>query len=161
MLRLSLTPIAFLSPNGKYIHNILTQADMSDCKPISTPISNDAPLTLKGGTHNPSPSDYRTLVGALHYLSLTRSDISFTVKRLSQFMHAPTSLHWTSLKWLLRYLHGTIYHGIILRCMSPLTLRTFTDVDWAGDKDNYKSTTGYIVYLGSNPISWSFKRQST
>lgn len=134
---------------------------MSDCKPISTPMTTSEPLTLKGGTPHPSPTDYRTFVGALQYLSLTRPDISFTVNKLSQFMHAPTSLHWIALKRLLRYLHGSLHHGILIRRHSPLTLHAFTDADWAGDKDNYRSTTGYIVYLGSNPISWSSKRQST
>lgn len=108
-----------------------------------------------------SPTKYRALVGALQYLFITRPDISFAVNRLSQFMHTPTSLHWTTLKRLLRYLHGTLYHGILLRKNSPLKLHAFTDADWAGDKDIYRSTSGYIVYLGSNPISWSSKRQST
>lgn len=134
---------------------------MSDCKPISTPITTSTPLTLTGGTMHPTPTEYCTLVGALQYLSLTRPDVAFTVNRLSQFMHAPTSLHWQALKRLLRYLHGTIHHGIIIRRDSPLTLHAFTDAGWAGDKDNYRSTTGYIVYLGCNPISWSSKRQST
>ncbi|CAH1451689.1 unnamed protein product [Lactuca virosa] len=145
----------------KYILDIITRAHTSDCKPISTPITTSEPLTLSSGTLYPSPTEYRALVGALQYLSLTRPDISFTVNRLSQFMHAPTSLHWTALKRLLRHLHGTLYHGIILQPMSPLTLHAFTDADWAGDKDNYRSTTGYIVYLGCNPISWSSKRQPT
>lgn len=76
-------------------------------------------------------------------------------------MHAPTSLQWKALKRLLRYLHGTLYHGIILQSRSPITLHAFTDADWAGDKDNYRSTTGYIVYIGCNLISWSLKRQNT
>ena len=37
----------------------------------------------------------------------------------------------------------------------------FTDADWAGDKDNFCSATGYIVYLGHNPIAWSSKHQKT
>ncbi|KAJ9556373.1 hypothetical protein OSB04_010987 [Centaurea solstitialis] len=120
-------PSGILLSQRKYILDILTRAKMSDCKPVSTSMTNTEPL----------------------------------LNRLSQFMHAPTSLHWIALKRLLRYLHGTLYHGIILRKNSSLTLHGFTDADWAGDKDNYRSTSGYIVYLGSNPISWSSKRQST
>lgn len=134
---------------------------MRDCKPTPTPIITSTPLTLRGGTPHSSPKDYRTLVGALQYLSLTRPDISLTVNRLSQFMHAPASLHWTALKHLLWYLHGTLHHGIFFNCRSPTTLHAFTDADWAGDKDNYQSTTSYIVYIGSNLNSWSSKRQST
>ncbi|KAK9072095.1 hypothetical protein SSX86_008527 [Deinandra increscens subsp. villosa] len=145
----------------KYITDIIQKANMSDCKSISTPITCSDPLTTKGGTPYSSPTQYRALVGALQYLSLTRPDVAFTVNRLSQFMHAPTSLHWQALKRLLRYLQGTSTHGILIRKHSPLHLHAFTDADWAGDKDNYRSTTGYIVYLGSNPISWSSKRQTT
>lgn len=78
-------------------------------------VTSSEPLTLTGGTPHSSLTEYRALVGALQYLSLTRPDISFTVNRLSQFMHAPTSLHWKALKRLLRYLHGTLHHGILLK----------------------------------------------
>ncbi|KAK9048876.1 hypothetical protein SSX86_032155 [Deinandra increscens subsp. villosa] len=154
-------PLGLLLSQTKYIQDIINRAKMSNCKASSTPIICSEPLTLQGGTPHSSPTDYRTLVGALQYLSLTRPDIAFTVNRLSQFMHAPSSIHWQALKRLLRYLQGTSHHGFLIRKESPLYLHAFTDADWAGDKDNYRSTTGYIVYLGSNPISWSSKRQST
>ena len=76
-------------------------------------------------------------------------------------MHAHIVQHWGALKRLMRFLLGTSHDGLLLRHDSPLNLHAFTDVDWAGDKDLYRSTTGYIVYLGSNPISWISKRQST
>ena len=43
----------------------------------------------------------------------------------------------------------------------PLTLSAFTDVDWAGDLEDRRSTSGLLVYLGSNPITWSAKKQLT
>lgn len=76
-------------------------------------------------------------------------------------MHCPTDLHWDALKRLLRYLYGSIHHGLLLRRNSPLHLHAFIDADWAGDQQTYRSTTGYIVYLGSNPVAWSSKRQPT
>ena len=101
------------------------------------------------------------IVRALQYLSLTRPDVAFRVSKLSQFMHAPTFQHWSALKRLLRYLQGTNSKGLLLQKGSALNLHAFTDADWAGDKNTYRSTTGYIVFLGSNPIAWSSKRQST
>jgi hypothetical protein len=56
---------------------------------------------------------------------------------------------------------GTIDYGLILRNNSPLSLHAFSDADWARDKDDYISTSAYIVYLGSNPISWSSRKQRT
>lgn len=68
-------------------------------------------------------------------------------------MHSPTTTHVQALKHLLRYLKGTFHYGLLLRRDSPLQLHAFTDADWAGDKDTFHSTTGYIVNLGCNPIA--------
>ena len=68
-------------------------------------------------------------------------------------MHQPTSDHWSAIKLLLRYLYGTIDHGIMLHHHSNLALHAFSDVDWAGNIDDFTSTSAYLVYLGRNPIS--------
>jgi hypothetical protein len=61
----------------------------------------------------------------------------------------------------LRYLYGTLDEGIIIHCNSSISLYAFSNADWAGDKDDYSSTSAYIVYLGCNPISWNSKKQKT
>lgn len=61
-------------------------------------MSHTTPLLLKDGSAPIDPTPYRKLVGGLQYLSLTRPDVSFTVNRLSQYMHLPIELHWTTLK---------------------------------------------------------------
>lgn len=148
----------FLSQK-KYIEDIFCLENMSDAKPVSTPMVVHPPLNLTDGTPLAVPTDYRALVGSLQYLSLTRLDVAYAVNRLSQFMHKPTDLHWAALKRLLRYLKGTSNYGITIHRDSPLRLHAYSDADWAGDRDTYISTTGYIVYLGHNPLSWSSKKQ--
>ena len=91
----------------------------------------------------------------------TRPDLSYTVNRLSQFMHAPTTDHWNAVKQTLRYLAGTADNGILLRSGNTRTLHAFSDADWAGDDDDYVSTNGYVVYIGNHPVSWSSKKQKT
>ncbi|KAL0733864.1 hypothetical protein Bca4012_010074 [Brassica carinata] len=98
-------------------------------------------------------------MGSLQYLAFTRPDIAFPVNRLSQFMQSPTDLHWQAVNIILRYLAGTASYGILLRVDTPLKLHAYSDADWAGDADDYCSTNAYVVYLGSNPISWSSKKQ--
>ncbi|GKC86818.1 gag/pol polyprotein [Tanacetum coccineum] len=80
-------------------------------------------------------------------------------------------------KRILRYLHGTVEHGMLIRRSSGSTLQAFTDVlwkgnpdtsleafsdaDWAGDSDDRRSTGGFAIYLGSNLISWTARKQRT
>ena len=75
-------------------------------------------------------------------------------------MQFPTTTHLEPAKRVLRYVRGTFSHGIYFS-RGPLTLTAFTDADWVGDPFDRKSTTGFMVFLGSNPISWSSKKQST
>jgi hypothetical protein len=78
---------------------------MSSCKPVSTPISTSEKLSAFVGT-SMGPNDatnYRSVVGALQYLTLTRPDISFAVNKVCQFLHAPTEVHWSAVKRILRY----------------------------------------------------------
>lgn len=132
---------------------------MHDSKPVSTPLALNPPLTYSTSSPICNHKDYRAILGSLQYLSFTRPDVAYAVNKLSQYVHCPSNDHWLALKRLLRYLNGTSHYGLQLHRQSPLRLHAFTDADWAGDKDNYISTTGYLVYLGRNPVSWSSKKQ--
>ena len=86
-------------------------------------------LTLTSGTTLTDPSKYRTIVGSLHYLSLTHPDIAYAMNKLSQFMHQPISDHWAAIKRRLHYLYGTLDHGIVLYRHTPFNLHMFFDAD--------------------------------
>lgn len=90
-------------------------------------------------THSPndgSPKDdptlYLNLVGSLQYYAFTKPDVSFVVKKLSQYMHAPTQQHWKALKRVLHYLKSTILYEQYLKRGSSLDLSTFFYSDWGG-----------------------------
>ncbi|OMO97681.1 Reverse transcriptase, RNA-dependent DNA polymerase [Corchorus capsularis] len=95
----------------------------------------------------------------VEYLSLTRPDVAYAVNKMSQYLHSPTKLHWTTLKRVLRYLKG--HHGLFLRKNSPLNITAFSDADLADNLDDRTSTTVYILYLGNNPVSWKSVKQKT
>lgn len=134
---------------------------MGDAKPVSTPMLTNEHLTLLSGTSLTDGTMYRTIVGALQYLQFTRPDIAYAVNKLSQFMHRPTDIHWQAVKRLLRFLSGTRDRGIFFRANNKSHLHAFSDADWAGNKDDYTSTTANIIYLGSNPVSWTSRKQKT
>ncbi|KAJ0961525.1 hypothetical protein J5N97_001698 [Dioscorea zingiberensis] len=134
---------------------------MTDAKPVLTPIPTSPPM-LKSGSALPDPTESTvTIVGSLQYLLITRPDLAFAVTKLSQYMHTPTVDHWNVVKRLLRYLCGTVNEGLQIHRQSPLTLHAYSDADWAGDKDDFSSTSAYVIFLGRNPVSWSSKKQKT
>ncbi|KAJ9562385.1 LOW QUALITY PROTEIN: hypothetical protein OSB04_007545 [Centaurea solstitialis] len=145
----------------RHIHDMLAQFNMAGAKEVVTPLSSTDVLHSNDGTQSVDPTPYRKIVGSLQYLAFTRPDISFAVNRLSQFMHAPSQKHWQALKRVLRYLKGTIHFGLFLKRNSPLHLTAFSDSDWGGISDGGRSTTAYLLYLGSNIISWRSNRQKS
>ncbi|XP_030503823.1 uncharacterized mitochondrial protein AtMg00810-like [Cannabis sativa] len=102
-------------------------------------------ITATTGTPMQNPTQYRSIIGALQYLTMTRPDISFAVNRLSQYMQQPSSEHWAACKRILRYLSD---------------IQGFTDADWAGCHDDRKWTSGYCIFLGVNLINWCSKKQT-
>jgi hypothetical protein len=103
---------------------------------------------------------FRSLAGALQYLTFTRPDITYTVRQISLHMHDPREPHLAAMKHTLRYLQGTLDYGLLLRRSASSELTVYTDVNWAGCPDTRRSTSGYAVFLGTNLISWSSKRQN-
>ena len=75
-------------------------------------------------------------------------------------MAAPRSLHYAAVLRILRYLKGTLFHGLHFSSQLSLTLQVYSDADWAGDPTDRRSTTGYCFLLGDSLISWRSKKQS-
>ena len=86
------------------------------------------------------------------FQTFTRPDLSFTVQQVCQFMSIPTDTHLIAAKRILRYLNGTLQFGIFIQ-PGPIALSTFSDSNWARDPFDRRSTTGYMVCLGYNPIT--------
>jgi len=82
------------------------------------------------------PSMFRSVVGALHYILITRPELSYAVNKVCQFMHSPQDHHWKAVKCILRYLAGTHTHGLLLQQSPSPTRRAFSDVDWGSDIDD-------------------------
>lgn len=144
-----------------YAEDILKRTGMSSCNPVATPVDTKSKLGTSSGPPYDDSTHYRSLAGALHYLTFTRPDISYAVQQVCLHMHDPKIDHMNALKRILRYIRGTIEYGLHLYPSSSNKLVSFTDADWGGCPDTRRSTSGYCVYFGDNLISWSSKRQPT
>ena len=104
---------------------------------------------------------YRSLVGSLQYLTITRPDITHAVNSVSQFMHAPRESHFQAVKRILIYVKGTLHFGLNISSSSHLNISAFSDADWVGCLETSRSTSGNAIFMGDNLISWTSKKQTT
>ena len=131
---------------------ILDRAGMTDCKPCTTPVDVNPKLSADGPPVS-DPTYFRSLAGALQYLTFTRPDISYAVQQVCLHMHDPREPHLAALKRILRYVRGTLHMGLLVRPSTALDLVVYSDADWAGCPDTRKSISGYTVFLGDNLVS--------
>jgi hypothetical protein len=137
---------------SKYIIDVLHKAKMVGAKPYKSPCVVGSKLSASDGPILPNISEYRQLVGALQYCTLTRPEIAYSVNQLCQHLHSPTSAHWTTLKRVLPYLKGSVDHGLFYS-RGSLSLQAYCDSDWVCDPDDRCSTTGFGVFLGPCLVS--------
>nr|GFB83173.1 retrovirus-related Pol polyprotein from transposon TNT 1-94 [Tanacetum cinerariifolium] len=153
------SPRSIFINQAKYAQEILKKHGMTSCDSVVTPMATkhlDADLS---GT----PVDqtkYRSMVGALMYLTASRPDIMHATCYCARYQAQPTEKHLTAVKRIFRYLKDTIHMGLWYPKFTGFELTAFSDSDHAGCLDSRKSTSGGIQFLGGDKlIGWSSKKQ--
>ena len=108
--------------------DILDRAGMADCKTCSTPVDTNPKLAADGPSVQDA-SDFRSLAGALQYLTFTSPDITYAVQQVCLHMHDPREPQLAALKRILRYVKGTLHLGFLLRPSSQSELTVYSDAD--------------------------------
>ncbi|KAK6152050.1 hypothetical protein DH2020_014685 [Rehmannia glutinosa] len=144
----------FVSQEG-YAKEILKKFEMENCKSVSTPVECGVKMYFHEDGEKINSTYFKSLVGSLRYLTCTRPDILFGVGLVSRHMKAPTTSHLKVSKRILRYIKGTVDHGIFYTSSHNFKLVGYCYSDWAGDVDSRKSTTGFIFFMGSSAFTWN------
>lgn len=144
------------------ISSMLTKFGFDNCKSVSTPTDVSCPLDKTNDNDELFDNEtYQSAVGTLLYLSIrTRPDINFAVSNVAKFSSCPSSKHWVAVKRIFRYLKGTDSFGLFYSRHHNNEFVGYSDSDWAGDKTDRKSTSGYCFKIGDSLISWRSNKQT-
>lgn len=153
------TQNGFFLSQAQYAEDLLQRAGMQNCKAINTPIDTNEKLSGDNGAKVDNPTEYRSMFGALQYLTITRPDIAHAVQQCCLHMHDPRTSHLALIKHILRHVCGTTYHGLHHSGSPSMAITAYSD--WAGCPDTCRSTTGFCIFLGDSMVSWSSKCQAT
>jgi hypothetical protein len=145
----------------KYASDLLKRTGIVISKPVGTPLATEEKLASYIGTplDREDSSQYRSIVGALLYLTPRQLDIAFVVNKVYQFLDAPTGVHWEVVKRILWYLKGCTRLALTIVKNNSLLVSAFSDAEWAGCLDDRRSIGGYDIFLGTNLVSWSVGKQ--
>jgi transposase InsO family protein len=160
-----------------YLEKVLERFGMKDVKPVAAPMHTKEykKKMVRRELSGEEPCDktlYQSKLGSVMYLmTSTRPDICFTVGVLSRFSSDPGVSHMRAMDRLLRYLAGTKHLRLRLggpdssmgkRGPGGADLAAYADADYASSRDDYRSTSGYVMmYGGSGAIDWRSKKQKS
>ncbi|XP_015170235.1 uncharacterized mitochondrial protein AtMg00810-like [Solanum tuberosum] len=163
-----LSDAGILIHQRKYALELISDMGLAGGKPVSTPMKLNQKLTTVEFDDNippthpdemlKDPASYQRLIGRLLYLTTTRSNISFAVQCLSQFMHSPKASHMKATLRLVRYLKSAPGLGILMSFVGGTELKVFCDADWGACINSRRSVTWYLIQYGGSLISWKSKK---
>ncbi|KAL5715795.1 hypothetical protein ACHQM5_017567 [Ranunculus cassubicifolius] len=152
----------------QYLEKVIVRYGMENAQPVSTPLAAHFKLsglmspTTDAEKEYMSQVPYASAVGSLMYAMVcTRPDIAHALSCVSRYMSNPGKQHWEAVKWVLRYLRGTLDVGLVFERSRKLQVSGYVDSDYAGDLDRRQSTSGYCFTLSGGPVCWRSMLQFT
>nr|GEY62990.1 uncharacterized mitochondrial protein AtMg00810-like [Tanacetum cinerariifolium] len=158
-LQVNQSPCGIFINQSKYVLEILKKYEMESSDPVVTPMEIKDKLDLDHNGTLVDATKYRSMIGALMYITSSRPDIVHATCLCARYQAKPTKKHLKEVKRIFRYLRGTVNTGIWYTKDSGFELTGFSDADYARCKDSFKSTSGGAQFLGEKLVSWSSKKQ--
>nr|GEV09530.1 retrovirus-related Pol polyprotein from transposon TNT 1-94 [Tanacetum cinerariifolium] len=144
---------------SNYVLEILKKYGMETCYPATTPIEIKDKLDLDQNETLVDATKYHSMIGALMYLTSSRPDIVHATCLCARYQAKPTEKHLKEVKRIFCYLWGTVNMGLWYTEDSGFKLTRFSDADYAGCKDTFKSTSDGAQFLREKLVSWLSKKQ--
>nr|GEY87034.1 hypothetical protein [Tanacetum cinerariifolium] len=141
-LQVNQSPSAIFIIQSKYVHKILKKYGLNTCDIVGTPMDIKDKLDLDQIGTPVDATKYRSMIGALMYLTSSRPYIVHTACVCARYQAHPTKKHLKRVKRIFHYLQGTINMGLWYTKDSGFELTGFSDADYAGCKDTFKNTSG-------------------
>ncbi|KAJ0566009.1 putative RNA-directed DNA polymerase [Helianthus annuus] len=177
-VEISQTEEAIEVSQEKYAKEVVKRFGMEEANPVHVPMVPGAVLTKLGSGEEVDETLYKSLVGSLMYLTVSRPDIMYVVSLISRFMAKPREDHFLAAKRVLRYIRGTYKFGLryvkgkkddlVVFADSSYArdfkgkmddLVVFTDSNYARDGEDRRSTSGYVCLLSGAAVCWCSRKQ--
>lgn len=164
-IQIEMTRDSIVLSQAAYIDKILARFQMSDSHATTLPI--DPNTRLQKGQDTVDVKEhrlYQSIIGSCMYLvTCTRPDLAYPVSYLSQFLAAPSMVHLTAAKRLLRYIKGTKDLKLVFpfSTTSDITLEGYSDSDYGNCLDTRQSISGNLFRLNNSTICWRSKKQKS
>ena len=137
---------------------MLKKFKMEDSKPVGTPMVTGCKLSNNDEYMEVYHTVFISMIGSLLYVTATRPDVMQAVGLVARFQSATKETHVTAVKRILIYLQRTMEYGLSYPKGKEFTFKAFTDADWEGSVDDWKSTSGEAFFMGNCLVSWTSKK---
>ncbi|GKB84157.1 retrovirus-related pol polyprotein from transposon TNT 1-94 [Tanacetum coccineum] len=155
------------SPRGIFLNQLKYASEIIKKYGLLTSDSVDTPMVEKNKMDEDLQGTavdatlYRGMIGSLIYLTSSRPNLIYAVCLCDRYQGKPTEKHLNVVKWIFRYLKGTIYIGLWYSKDTGMSLIAYSDADHAVCQDTRCSTLGSAQFLGDKLVSWSSKKQKS
>ncbi|CAM8883048.1 unnamed protein product [Rhodiola kirilowii] len=146
---------------SKYAKNLIKKFDLEKASHKRTPAATHLKITKDDAGTKVDQTLYRSMIGSLLYLTTSRPGIAYGVGVYARYQADPKESHLLQVKRIIKYACGTVNFGIWYTKDTNPHLVGFCDADWAGNAEDWKSTSGGCFFLGNNLVSWFSKKQNS
>ncbi|GJT27785.1 retrovirus-related pol polyprotein from transposon TNT 1-94 [Tanacetum coccineum] len=141
-LQISQSPRGIFINQSKYASEIVKKYGLLTIDSVDTPLVEKSKLDEDLQGKQVDDILYRGMIGSLMYLTSSRPDLIYAVCLCARYQAKPTEKHLQEVKWIFRYLNGTINMGLWYSKDTGISLTAYADADHAGCQDTRRSTSG-------------------